>query len=146
MLWEQLQLRWLRSQPYSASSHVYCNQPAVVNDWHLNDLRTEVTREEKMKEKNHLAAGPVSVLLCRKSWHKLHLSAVMEKISRLWFSDVQKWTELPQLTGSWSISQDTWVCSCALNAQHIRDGSCFHQIDRWGESEQKPLSFMDFPY
>lgn len=68
----------------------------------------------------------------------LHLSVAIERISWVWCT--KKRTE------PWCISQVTWVCSCALNVQYIREGSCFHQINWWSESKQKPLSLIEIPY
>ncbi len=69
--------------------------------WEQERFVTEVKADRGGEDEGEkcLAAGAASVLVWRKSWHELHLSVVIERISRVWFGDVRKWTELPQLTG-----------------------------------------------
>lgn len=75
--------------------------------WEQESFVTEVESDRGGEDEGQkrTAAGAVSVWVWEKSWHELHLSVVIEKISTAWFSDVQKWTELPQLTEFWYISQ-----------------------------------------
>lgn len=85
--------QWLRS-------HRFENRRGLSQRW-----KTDRGGEDEGRRR--LAAGTGSVLVWRKSRHELHLWAVIERVSRVWFGDVRKWTELPQLTGSWYISQVT---------------------------------------
>lgn len=86
--------------PWSAAeiSQIWEQEPVVT------EVKSDRGGKDEGKEKSCLAAGTVSVLVWRKSWQELHLSEVIERISRVWFCDVQKWTEPPQLTGLWYIS------------------------------------------
>lgn len=151
--WAALWLRCLRSRLFWASSHVYCNQSGVVSGWDVTDLRTGELLSQGAKSdrggedqggKNCSTAGAVSVLVRRKSWHELHLSVVMERISvSVMYEDAlggHSWRD-PGVS-----LQSQWACSCALNVHHIKGGGCFHQVRWWGESRQTPLSLMESPY
>lgn len=125
---KRLRLRWVRSRLYWASSHVHC-KPVWRGQWlrsHRFENRRGLSRRwkltgvEKMRvKKNRWAAGSVCAWVWRKSWHELHLSVVIKRISRVWFCDVRKWTELPQQTGPWCVSQVTaGVQPCTERATH----------------------------
>lgn len=124
VLAERLWFKPLRSRLYWASSHVH--QSGMVSGWDPTDLTTgevchrgESWHGGEMKEKSFWLQQ-LSVLVWRKSRHELHLSAVVDRISRAGVGDVWKWTELPH---SWRdpgiFLESQGPRSCALEVQHF---------------------------